>query len=64
MKLQTIDNHSWFYKALNIDALHGYMKDMFKYVHQVSTQTLRSSAENKLNLQKVHPTLAHEYGTL
>ena len=41
-------------KALNNDA-PGYMKDIFKYVEQVSTQTLRSSAENKLYLQKVYP---------
>ena len=30
------------------------MKDMFNYIHQTSTQTLRSSTENKLYLHKVH----------
>ena len=34
------------YKALNNGA-PGYMKDMFNYIHQISTQTLRSSTENK-----------------
>ena len=41
------------YKALNNGA-PGYMKDMFNYIHQISTQTLRSSTENRLHLQKVH----------
>ena len=41
------------YKALNNGA-PGYMKDMFNYIHQILTQTLRSSTENKLYLQKVH----------
>ena len=41
------------YKALNNGA-PGYAKDMFNYIHQISTQTLRSSTENKLYLQKVH----------
>ena len=30
------------------------MEDMFNYIHQILTQTLRSSTENKLYLQKVH----------
>ena len=41
------------YKALNNGA-SGYMKDVFSYIHKISTQTLRSSTENKLYLQKVH----------
>ena len=40
------------YEALNNGA-PGYMKDVFNYIHQISTQTLRSSTENKLYLQKV-----------
>ena len=55
------------YKAFNSGA-PGYMKDMFKYIHQISTQLLRSSTENKLYLQKVHTksinTLVHEFGLL
>ena len=30
------------YKALNNEA-PGYMKDIFNYIHQISTQTLRTS---------------------
>ena len=41
------------YKALNNGA-PGYMKDMFNYIHQISTQTRRPSTENKLYLQKIH----------
>ena len=41
------------YKPLNNGA-PGYMKDMFNYVDQISTQPLRYSTENKLYLQKVH----------
>ena len=49
------------YKALNNDA-PDYMKDIFKYVHQVSAQTLRSSAQNKLYLQKAHPKSIKYFG--
>ncbi len=42
------------FKSLN-NLTPQYMRDMFKYVHEIIPRTLRSSAQNKLHQPAAHP---------